>query len=207
MIDIKREKHLHIIRRHVEQYHYLHKWPDPRSLPFAYRITINGREFAPDGRLCGVLVLKKPQHQRQRGLFGYPGEPTAWQVLDLARVWINPEFQGTTHKGHSLSVFSQAVSKLWQPVGPPDQRLRRLQRDWLEHHPPRYPNRPYHIRILISYCQLNHHQGTAYRASGFKSIGYTSDGTKECYLKALPQPKYKWVGWHQPVLSRDMVPA
>src|SRR5687767_9987427 len=85
--------------------HYLHRWPDARSLPFAYalyvpdRFAISGAGdlepgyYAPDGRLWGLVVMKKPQHHKQRGLFGHAGLPTSWQVLDLARVWIHPRLQ------------------------------------------------------------------------------------------------------------------
>lgn len=191
---------------HVEQYHYLHKYPDPRSLPFGYRIEINGSRYASsDGRLYGFLVIKKLQHHKQAGLFGYDDLPTAWQVLDLARVWVHPELQRKIFNGHALGVFSQAVSKLWQPVGKPDQRMSRLQADWLEHHPPVYPKLPYHIRVLISYCQLDHHDGTGYKASGFKSIGRTNDGEKEIYVRHFRQPKYVWRGVYQPELPLQMM--
>ena len=179
------------LRGHVELYHYLHKWPDPRSLPFAYHITVDGRKYAPDGRLNGLLVLKKPQHHKQRDLFGYDGLPTAWQVLDLARVWINPYWQ-RKEAGHSLCVFSRAVSRLWQSAGKGDWRTSRLQLDWLEHHPPVFPELPYHIRVLISYCQLEHHDGVGYRASGFQSIGLSSDKEKEVYVRPFPVPKHVW---------------
>lgn len=179
------------LRAHVEQFHYLYKWPDPRSLPFAYHITIDGQKYAPDGRLNGLLVLKKPQHHKQRNLFGYDGLPTAWQVLDLARVWINPYWQ-RHEAGHALCIFSRAISRLWQPVGKGDWRMRRLQLDWLDHHPPRFPELPYHIRVLISYCQLEHHDGVGYRAAGFDSIGLSSDGLKEVYVRPFPRPKYIW---------------
>lgn len=198
-IQIKRDDS-QILRQHVEEYHYLHKWPDPRSLPFAYRITVDGRSEARDGRLYGLLVLKKLQHHKQRGLFGYGNLPTAWQVLDLARVWIHPELQHKQANGHALAVFSRAVSQLWQPVGKPDQRMTRLQADWLAHHPPVYPELPYHIRVLVSYCQLDHHDGTGYKAAGLKSIGYTNDGEKEIYVRHFRQPKHVWSGLYQPQL-------
>lgn len=198
-VTIKRDDS-NILQAHVRQYHYLHKWPDPRSLPFAYRIEVNGRSLASDGRLFGLLVLKKLQHHKQRDLFGYDGLPTAWQVLDLARVWIHPELQRHQENGHALAIFSRAVSQLWQPVGKPDQRMTRLQADWLAHHPPVYPDLPYHIRILVSYCQLDHHDGTGYRAAGLRSVGYTNDGEKEIYVKRFRQPKYIWRGTYQPSL-------
>jgi hypothetical protein len=191
-----------VIRDHVEQYHYLHKYPDPRSLPFAYRIEVDGKMVATDGRLLGLLVVKKPQHHRQRNLFGYRDLPTSWQILDLARVWIHPQLQYHQSNGHSLAIFSRAVSRLWQPTGKPHQRLLRLQEDWLDHHPPRFPHLPYHIRILISYCQLEHHDGTGYKAAGFKSIGLSNDGEKEVFIRQLANPKYNWQprGYYQKAL-------
>jgi len=176
---------------HVKQFHYLQRWPDPRSLPFGYYISVDGKKRAEDGRLFGFLVLKKPQHHKQKKLFGYSGLPTSWQVLDLARVWINPMLQHQQN-GHALCVFSRAVSRLWQPVDKPHFRLRRLQADWLEHHPPRFLDLPYHIRVLISYCQLEHHDGTGYRAAGFESTGMSNDKKKEVYVRKLPMPKYVW---------------
>src|SRR5690554_4268455 len=89
------------VRHHCEQYHYLHRYPDPRSLPFGYVLEVDGEQRADDGRLLGLVVLKKPQHHRQRGLFGDEGLPTAWQVLDLARVWVHPALQ-RMENGHAL---------------------------------------------------------------------------------------------------------
>lgn len=126
--------------------------------------------------------MKKLQHLKQRNLFGYDGLPTAWQVLDLARVWIHPDWQRHDETGHALCMFSRMVSRV----------MKRVQRDWLEHHPPRFPTLPYHIELIISYCQLSHHEGTGYRASNFKSVGITSDSTKEVYTYRLPAPRWKW---------------
>lgn len=165
------------VRAHCEDFHYLHRWPDPRSLPFGYALQVDGQLRAPDGRLLGLLVMKKPQHHHQRGLFGWPGLPTAWQVLDLTRVWIHPDLQQP-----GANVFSQMVGRMFRCV----------QADWLEHHPPRYPDLPYHITLIISYCELEHHDGTAYRASGFTSAGKTVDGSKEVYVHRLKPPLKSW---------------
>lgn len=175
--------------QHCEQFHYLHRWPDPRSLPFAYVLNYGDQLHAPDGRLWGLTVFKKPQHHQQRGLFGYKGLPTSWQVLDLARVWIHPSLQ-TQRDGHALCIFSQMIGKLLRPVG--HERMSPVQRDWLDHHPPRYPDLPYHIEVVISYCDLDHHDGAAYRASGFTWNGYTADRTKEVYYRLLKTPRYVW---------------
>jgi hypothetical protein len=165
------------LRQHCEDYHYLHRWPDDRSLPFGYRLISDGVGTAPDGRLHGLVVMKKPQHHRQVGLFGYEGLPTSWQVLDLARVWINPCWQVP-----GLNIFSRMVGMV----------MRQVQSDWLEHHPPVFPDLPYHIRLIISYCELSHHDGTAYRACSFARHGLTSDGSKELYIRHLRQPLKAW---------------
>lgn len=170
-----------LLRQTVIERHYLKRWPDARSLPFGYRLLVDGAETTADGELWGAVVFKKPQHHKQRGLFGYANMPTAWQVLDLARVWLNPQLQ-RKENGHALCAFSQMVGLC----------LRHVQADWLIHHPPRYPDQPYHIEIVISYCDRNHHDGTAYRACSFKWAGYTSDQTKELYYRTLRPPRKSW---------------
>lgn len=169
------------LRYHVENYHYLKRWPDPRSLPFGYRLTLDEQPCAPDGRMWGLVVMKKPQHHQHRGLFGYKNLPTAWQVLDLSRVWLHPDLQRKVN-GHALCMFSQMVSKV----------LRRIDADWLEHHPPRFPDQPYHIEVILSYCDLDHHDGTAYRACNFTWNGYSNDQKKEVYFRKLNPPLKSW---------------
>jgi hypothetical protein len=176
----------------IERDHYLHRWPDPRSLPFAYCLNINYERLAADGRPFGLIVMKKPQHHKQQGLFGYDGLPTAWQVLDLARVWIHPGLQsshwlGLNRKGervhHTLNIFSRMVSAM----------SRRVQHDWLSHHPPVFPELPYHILLIISYCDRGHHDGTGYRAANFQKWSeLTRDGQKEIYYRRLRSPLYSW---------------
>lgn len=175
--------------QHCKDFHYLHRWPDARSLPFGYALEYNGSFYASDGRLNGLVVFKKLQHHQQRGLFGYKGLPTSWQVLDLARVWIHPSLQ-TKRDGHALCIFSQMIGRLLHQSG--HERLSPVQRNWLQHHPPRFPDQPYHIEVVISYCDLGHHDGVAYRASGFKWNGYTSDRTKEVYYRTLKTPRADW---------------
>lgn len=184
--------HSEAVRETIERFHYLRRWPDPRSLPFAYHLVKDGRDVAPDGRPWGVIVMKCLQHKRQSGVFGYPGLPTQWQVLDLARVWVHPSLQTATWMGFDRSgrlrtmsenVFSRMVALT----------LRRVQRDWIDHHPPPYPELPYHVELILSYCDRAHHQGTGYRAAGFEMIGQTTDGTKDVYARRLKRPQWSYV--------------
>lgn len=167
---------LKVVRQHCEAYHYLQRWPDPRSLPFAYAMLTDGKLYAPDGRLNGLLVFKKLQHHKQKGLFGYEGLPTAWQVLDLARVWINPHWQQP-----GLHLFSRAV----------ESAMERIQRDWLYHHPPVFPHLPYHLELIVSYADHRYHKGHAYQACHFKKW---KPGREDMslYYKRLPVPDWTW---------------
>lgn len=180
---------LPVVRLHCQRDHYLHRYPDPRSIPFAYVLEMDKEIFARDNRLFGFVVMKKPQHHRQKGLFGYEGLPTAWQVLDLARVWIHPELQQ-----EGLNVFSQMVSKV----------IRRVQWDWLDHHPPRFPDLPYHIELVISYADLKFHSGTSYKACSFTH--HSTNDDKALYYRRLLPPRKAWhpTRSYQPGLLPDM---
>lgn len=179
------------VRGTIEADHYLHRWPDPRSVPFAYEARLEGEEVT-DARPHGILVFKLLQHKRQRGLFGYPGLPTEWQVLDLARVWVHPDLQARTWwaadrtgQGRTmrLNLFSRMVGA----------SFRRVQRDWIDHHPPPYPEMPYHVELILSYCDREHHHGTGYRASGMEYFGPSTDGTKDLYVRRLRRPRWQYV--------------
>lgn len=179
------------VRATIERDHYLKRWPDPRSLPFAYALSVSDRQLASDGRPHGIIVFKKPQHHKQRALFGHPGLPTSWQILDMARVWVHPSLQscrwiGPDRSGkivtHSLCIFSRMVAL----------SLARVQRDWIAHHPPRFPDLPYHVELILSYCDRQHHQGVGYRASGFTLHGPTADDTKDLYVRHLRLPRWRW---------------
>jgi hypothetical protein len=161
--------------------HYLHQWPHELSCPFGYRLEVNGVKFW-GGLPLGVILFKRLEHTKQHGLFGYKGLPTAWQVLDLARVWVNPCLQGKLANGHSPAIFSRMVAL----------SLKSVQRDWLEHHPPRFLDQPYHIELIMSYCDRQRHEGVAYRVSGFEKVGITSHGDKDIYVKRLHKPEWAY---------------
>ena len=173
----------------VVKYHYLHRPVHPRAHPFAYRITL-------DGKAVGCIVMATPHFVRQRGLFGYPGLPTKWQVLVVARLWLDPAVQVRQPNGHASNVASCALGKM----------LRRVQRDWLEHHPPRFPDLPYHIRLVLAYADTGMgHEGTIYKAANFRLWGETrnnrprhgtrgrhSGSRKLLYVYCLQEPRWRW---------------
>jgi len=79
-----------------------------------------------------------------------------WQVLVLSRMWLHDDLPRNS--------FTCVLGKVWK----------RIQRDWLEHHPPVDNRKPYHIRLIVSWCDLDAgHNGAAYRAANFKEIKRT----------------------------------
>lgn len=142
----------------IQRLHYRHQRVHDLGYPFAYSI-----HHAATGAIAGVAIFAVPHFTRLKGMFGYPGLPTKWQVLLLSRLWIEPAFQQqvvTDSRGqqHSLCVASCAIAQM----------SHRINQDWLAWHPPPFPEQPYNLRLLISYADLNHqHVGTVYQASNF----------------------------------------
>jgi hypothetical protein len=70
----------------VTKYHYLHRPVDPRARPMVY--TVDWKQMR-----VGVIMLGIPHATKCRGWWGYPGLPTQWQVVDLCRIYLDPDFQ------------------------------------------------------------------------------------------------------------------
>lgn len=144
----------------VEKQHYLHRKVHPRAHPFAYTIAL-------DDQVVGCIIMATPHFTKLKGLFGYEGLPTKWQVLLIARFWLTGEVQAHQSNSHASNVASCAIAQL----------LKRVQRDWLEHHPPRFPDQPYQIRLILAYADINAgHKGTIYKATNFECWGETNNG-------------------------------
>ena len=131
-----------IIKRH----HYLQRGRTMAQLP--YWICI-------DGEKVGVLLYSLPRISNPvDGI-----EPM--NLLELARLWINPSVQNLTYedrngKSHSLPVASCAMGK----------SIRRIKDDWKM----KYPNLP-GIDAIVSWCDDTRHEGTIYKSSNFKVTG------------------------------------
>ena len=62
---------------------------------------------------------------------------------------------------HSLCIASCAIGQL----------LKRVNRDWLEHHPPRFLDQPFNLERIISYSDPQYgHTGVIYRAANFSEF-------------------------------------
>ena len=130
----------------IIHHHYLHRSRTMGQLP--YWICI-------DEIPVGVISYSLPRISNQvDGI-----EPM--NLLELARLWINPSVQNLSYedrngKSHSLSVASCAMGK----------SIKRVKTDWYM----KYPNLP-KIDAVISWSDDKRHKGTIYKSSNFKVSG------------------------------------
>ena len=179
----------------VIEHHYLHQPVDPRARPMVYVIHRN------DVRL-GLVMLGIPHATKCAGWWGYPGLPTQWQVVDLCRIWIDPELQ----RGGSLcapGIVPGFVDRRgeWRPAVASwaiSEVLSRVQVDRVRLWPPVLLSEPYHIELAISYHDPRFHRGTIYRESKAAPM-YTRNGQpvpgpsgKYGWAWKLPHPTWDW---------------
>lgn len=137
------------------EHHYMHRKVHDRACPFGWRVKFDGLDTMPDGKPCGFIMFCSVHFIKLRGEFGYPGLPTKWQVLSLARLWLNDDMPKM-----SASCVIAKSHKL-------------VQSRWLEVHPPKYLDQPYEIQKIISFADNEYHKGTVYKAAGYRLAGKT----------------------------------
>lgn len=137
------------------KYHYLHRPIHQKSCPFGWLVKFDGDLFADDGLPNGFIMFASIHFTKLKDEFGYNGLPTKWQVLSLSRLWLHDSLP----KNSETCVIGKA--------------MKLVQRRWLDVHPPRYLDQPYHIRKIISYADTRFHEGTIYRAANFRESGRT----------------------------------
>lgn len=165
-------------------HHYMHRPVHRRACPFGWAVRFDGDLYQPDGAPSGLIMFSSIHYTRLRGEFGYPGLPTKWQVLSLARLWLHDNLP----RNSETVVIAKA--------------LKQVQARWLEVHPPVDYGQPYQIVKIISYADLTRHTGTIYRAANFREYGRTVSqarhgGTRGpgasaelvCFIYDLDEPK------------------
>jgi hypothetical protein len=157
----------------VTEHHYLHHPVDMRCRPLSYLIQSQGVPL-------GCLIFGRPEATRVNGWYGDVWDVqggkcplSRWQVLNLARVWIDPRLQ---HDGvdYVPNVASWAIA----------QALRRVGYEFLIKRPPVWLEEPYEIREVLSYCQSSTHRGTLYRAANF-TLKRTNERGIETWVRPL----------------------
>jgi hypothetical protein len=171
--------------------HYLHKMPDPRTSYEIYAIRVNGDIYA------GFLVFGRPQATKCKDWYGGVEDAqsgkcqvTRWQVLNLARVWIDPKYQigGEKCLPDIVPGFTDRFGK-WRTSLASSAITRWIEtraQDYLIHRPPVFLEEPYELRWLLSYCDTRLHRGVIYKASGFE-LYYTNENGIETYRREIPR--------------------
>lgn len=132
--------------RVIVYHHYLHRGRTMAQLPYWVLI---------DGVPVGVILYSLPRLSVP--LRGIP----PMNVLELARLWLSPDIQNrvvtdSAGQTHSVAVASCAVGK----------SIRRVQADWFA----KYPRMP-DILAVVSWADVEHHEGTIYKAANFEDCG------------------------------------
>jgi hypothetical protein len=132
--------------RVIVKNHYLHRGRTMAQLP--YWILV-------DGKRRGVLLFSYPRMSVP--FLGYG----PMNLLELARLWLDSSVQGmrvldSKGREHSFSVATCAVGR----------SLRRVRADWHG----KYPHLP-DLLAVVSWADLEHHEGTIYRAANFREVG------------------------------------
>lgn len=176
-----------VCRASIEAGHYLHKMPDPRTSFEIYAIhtvvNISGKMTA---RQVGFLVFGRPQATRCRDWYGSVEdvkssrcEVTRWQVLNLARVWIAPQYQPGGDYFESRTPGYYDRSGAWRSTLAStaiNAWCKDYAQDYLVRRPPVFLDEPYELAWLMSYCDTKLHRGTIYRAAGFELYATNENG-------------------------------
>lgn len=144
-------------QRQVVAHHYLHSPVDARCSPAAHIVLL-------DDQRVGCLIFGRPESTKCNGWYGSIEDVhndkcylTRWQVLNLARVWLDPVIQlGGAHYIPNAATMVIAQS------------LRKIVVDYLIQRPPVWMQEPYTIYEVLSYCDTSKHKGTIYKAANFQ---------------------------------------
>ena len=124
------------------------------------------------GELVGGLLWASPHFTRKRGLFGYFGLLDKWEVLMLGRFWLADD-SGLI----ASEVMAESIGRGGRGNRGSKRRGWRIQQDWVTEHPPKYPDKPFVPRMLISFSDTQWgHKGTIYAASGWEQWDTTNSG-------------------------------
>ncbi len=149
----------------VARFHYLKK-------PIDVRCSVQGYIILLDLRRVGCLLFGRPEAQRCNGWYGSVEDVlsgkcriTRWQILNLARVWLDPIIQ----RGGEHYIPNAATQMIAHA-------LQRISFDYLMAKPPVFLDEPYEITECLSYCDTRVHQGTLYKASNFQLMRENRQG-------------------------------
>lgn len=185
----------------VTAQHYLHAPVDARCSVEGYAVR-----HARFGRPIGCLLLGRPEATRCYPWYGSVAdvaagraECTRWQVLNLARVWLDPYLQrggGGYYDPELVPGFfdRQGVWRSTLASTVLAQLVARVGADYLLARPSCFLDEPYTLRWLLSYCDplakrtmppYTTHTGALYQAAGFELYRTNARGLQTWRI-ALP---------------------
>jgi hypothetical protein len=157
----------------VSAFHYLHAPVDSRCSVLGYIVMHHGER-------AGCLLFGRPESTRcyqgdltygsQSDVAGGRAKFDRWEIVNLARVWLDPSSQGPGGWGGG-----------WLATWAMGQVLRRVVVDYLHEFPPCYIDEPWKLRVCLSYCDTRIHSGTIYKAAGFRLARTNADGIQTWY--------------------------
>jgi hypothetical protein len=162
-------------------HHYLHQPVSPRSRPLTYLVCL-------DGQPVGCLIFNRTEATRcfQGGLtYGSLEDVktgralySRWEVLSLARVWLDPSVQAGGQHYERLPGYTDRKGVFRSTLASTciGMALQRVVYNYLQMYPPVWIDQPYEIKVVSSYCDTRLHRGTIYRASGFSMARINESG-------------------------------
>lgn len=173
----------------VINHHYLHRPVDTRCSVEGYSVWVNRFHCA------GYFLFGRPEATRCGSWYGSVDdvlngrcEVTRWQILNLARVWLHPDYQlGGKHYSIDLPGYLDRKNIFRSTLASDALKIAvsRIGFDYLLQRPPCFLDEPYQIRYLISYCDTQLHKGTIYKNAGFE-LFRTNDRGIQTWRIELP---------------------
>lgn len=179
----------------VSTHHYLRQRVHPLGRPLAYILQVEGRN-------AGCLIFSRPQCTRVLGWFGHLSDVQAgrcrysqWEILNLARVYILPEFQrgGQSYRPEILPGFTDRKG-VWRSTLAScsiEMALARVPVDYLLLWPPVYLDQPWELRQAISYCHETRYRCTLYLAASFDLVRRSQNGLRTYARDLRPLTPYE----------------
>jgi hypothetical protein len=150
-----------------------------------------------EAQTVGYLLFGRPEATRCYPWYGDVDQKSAgkvecsrWEVLNLARVWLDPSTQpgGSLHRPEILPGFRDRRGAWRSSLASTAVReaARKIRLDYLLKRLPCFPSEPYQLAWLLSYCDTRLHKGTIYRAAGFELYRTNERGIQTWRLPIAP---------------------
>ena len=181
------------VRRMCREEHYLKQEVHGRARPVAYLVLreegvvlANGTFVAHQRNRVGLLVFSRMQSSRCNGWYGSSqdvacgkAKHTQWEILVLSRCWLDPRIQ-RNGCWHIPKVASLVIKRSLQTIG----------YEYLLLRPPAFPERPFEIKEVISYCQSDRYLCMVYWFARFKLVRENATGLRT-YMHTLPPLNFR----------------